>query len=60
MDKGNSFQIDYLGKDKIRQIFLANGFTIKEGQTDLKDYVYDAAACLIRETLKKVIEGWSL
>ena len=27
----------------IRQIFLKNGFTIKEGQTDLKEYVYDAA-----------------
>ena len=29
--------------DEVRKIFLRNGFTIKEGQTDLKDYVYEAA-----------------
>lgn len=31
----------------IREIFLHNGFTIKEGQTDLKPYVYTAARELI-------------
>ena len=34
-------------KDRIREVFLAHGFTIKEGQTDLKPYVYDAAYALI-------------
>lgn len=41
-----------LPKDKVREILLRNGFTIKEGQTDLKDYVYMAAEELIRETIK--------
>lgn len=36
-----------LSKDQIREVFLAHGFTIKEGQTDLKPYVYDAANALI-------------
>ena len=36
-------------KDKIREIFTQKGFTIKEDQTDLKDYVYDAAYALLRE-----------
>lgn len=30
-------------RETIRAVFLRNGFTIKEGQTDLKPYVYDAA-----------------
>lgn len=33
----------------IRSIFLAEGFTIKDGQTDLKEYVYRAAERLIDE-----------
>lgn len=28
---------------QIKSIFMANGFTVKEGQTDLKPYVYSAA-----------------
>lgn len=36
--------------NRIRQIFLANGFTIKEGQTDLKPYVYQAAYALLWAT----------
>ena len=35
---------------RIREIFLANGFTIKEGQTDLKPYVYQAAHALLWAT----------
>lgn len=31
----------------IRRVFLANGFTIKEGQDDLKPYVYAAARALV-------------
>lgn len=34
-------------KSCIRTVFLKNGFTIKEGETDLKQYVYDAALELI-------------
>lgn len=34
-------------KNIIKRIFLGAGFTIKEGQTDLKDYVYKAANRLI-------------
>lgn len=36
-------------RDAIRRIFMAHGFTIKEGQTDLKPYVYEAAEALLRE-----------
>lgn len=32
-----------LKKNTIRKVFMRNGFTVKEGQTDLKDYVYSAA-----------------
>jgi hypothetical protein len=31
----------------IKQIFLHHGFTIKEGQSDLKQYVYNAAYALL-------------
>jgi hypothetical protein len=34
-------------RNQIREIFMANGFTIKEGQEDLKEYVYSAAIELI-------------
>lgn len=40
-------------KDKIREIFLRNGFTIKDGCEDLKDYVYAAAFDLINEVLNE-------
>jgi len=33
--------------ETIREIFMAHGFTIKEGQTDLKPYVYAAARALL-------------
>lgn len=36
-----------LSDDVIREVFLANGFTIKEGQTDLKPYVFSAARALL-------------
>ncbi|MDD2819452.1 MAG: hypothetical protein PHN51_11750 [Candidatus Nanopelagicales bacterium] len=34
-------------KAKVKEIFLESGFTVKAGETDLKDYVYDAAAKLL-------------
>lgn len=38
---------------KIREIFLAHGFTIKEGLTDLKPYVYAAARAIADEVAEK-------
>lgn len=38
-----------IDRDRIRDIFMAHGFKIKEGQTDIEQYVYDAADALIRE-----------
>lgn len=32
---------------RIKEVFLENGFTIKEGETDLKPYVYSAAYALL-------------
>ena len=34
-------------RDQIRSTLLAHGFTIKEGQSDLKEYVYEAAEALL-------------
>lgn len=39
---------------KIREIFLRNGFTIKEGYDDLKPYIYAAARELVEETVKGI------
>jgi hypothetical protein len=39
--------------DLIRNVFIANGFTIKEGQADLKPYVYAAARALLKEITKE-------
>lgn len=33
--------------EQIRATFLAHGFTVKEGQTDLKPYVFEAARALL-------------
>ena len=41
-----------LSKDQIREVFLTHGFTIKEGQADLKPYVYDAAYALLTAAKK--------
>ena len=35
--------VNTLSDAEIREVFLANGFTIKDGHDDLKPYVYDAA-----------------
>lgn len=37
-----------ISRETIRAVFLRNGFTVKEGQTDLKPYVYAAAEELLR------------
>ena len=36
-----------MSDEQIKAVFLANGFTIKEGMTDLKPYVYQAARALL-------------
>jgi hypothetical protein len=38
---------DVLTRDRIREILMQHGFTIKEGQIDLKPYVYDAVAVIL-------------
>lgn len=38
----------------IQAVFIANGFTIKEGQTDLKEYVYKAAEELLALQMQKL------
>lgn len=47
-------------KAQIREIFLQAGFTIKEGQSDLKPYVYEAAQDLLnardQEELAKSVQ----
>lgn len=43
-------------KAKIREHCLANGYTIKDGYDDLKPYVYEAAASLIKELADEALE----
>ena len=53
--------------DEIREVFLANGFTIKPGNTDLKPYVFSAARALLALRPARVpadrcgiwVESWS-
>ncbi len=46
-DQADSQPAPVLDCDRIREIFMAHGFTVEEGQTDLKQYVYDAADALL-------------
>lgn len=46
-----------LSDERIREIFMAHGFTIKEGQTDLKPYVYAAARALLAEQAAAPMAG---
>lgn len=45
-----------ISKDQIREIFLKNGFTIKEGQEDLKPYVYSAAYELMGAVIHDLVQ----
>lgn len=47
---------ELLAKDEVRSLFMANGFTIKEGQTDLKPYVYAAYDAIERALLARLGE----
>lgn len=40
---------------EIKELFLRNGFTIKENQEDLKPYVYAAAKELIDATRAEIV-----
>ncbi len=37
----------YVSNDEIRAVLIRNGYTIKEGCTDLKPYVYDGARAVL-------------
>lgn len=41
-------QADPVSDAQIKDVFIANGFTIKDGLTDLKPYVYQAARALLQ------------
>ena len=43
-----------IDRQQIREVFLRNGFTIKPGHDDLKDYVYEAAFELLELTAHAV------
>lgn len=47
-------------KAQIREVFMAHGFSVKEGQADLKQYVYDAAYALLTLAAPPTAqaEGW--
>lgn len=53
-----------LSRDAIREVFMRNGFTVKEGQADLKPYVYAAAEELLQLAAPvqrvSVPDGWKL
>ena len=54
-----------IDRDAIRRVFMAHGFTIKDGQTDLKSYVYEAAEALLKiaapqPAVVQVPQGWKL
>ena len=66
-DAGNPVSASATVSDEqIKAVFLANGFTIKEGLTDLKPYVYQAAHALLATVgaggaeppRKPVEDGW--
>ena len=44
-----------LTNERIRELMLANGFTIKEGLDDLKPYVYEAARAIEAEVRKQAM-----
>ncbi len=39
--------MNHITDEQIRAVFLENGFTVKEGQADLKPYVFAAARALL-------------
>ena len=52
LEKNSANPLITISDAEIREIFLANGFSIKEGQTDLKPYIYAAARALLDKVNK--------
>lgn len=48
-----------LSDDQIRAVFLANGFTVKEGQADIKPYVFAAARAIAALAQQCVVDTQS-
>jgi len=48
IEEGGASAVDPV-RDRIREVFLRNGFVIKPGKTDLAPYVYSAARELLAE-----------
>lgn len=46
-----------LSDDVIRDVFMRNGFTIKDGQDDLKPYVYSAAQAVDLGQFRDAVAG---
>lgn len=46
-----------MANERIREVFLSHGFTIKEGHTDLKPYVYAAARALLHAAAEQGEQG---
>lgn len=46
-----------VSRDVIRDVFLRNGFTIKDGCSDLKPYVYAAANALLEVAAAQPVQG---
>jgi hypothetical protein len=42
---------------QIRAIFMAHGFTVKDGQADLKPYVYAAAQALLAAERERCVQS---
>lgn len=52
-DATHSGNVERLTDAEVREIYLANGFTVKDGQTDLKPYVFESARAIQTQVLKK-------
>jgi hypothetical protein len=46
-----------MNQEQIKAILISNGFTIKEGQTDLKPYVYRAVESVLDEYVKAKVQS---
>jgi hypothetical protein len=55
-DEGRAIEAEArapISDERIREVFMAHGFTIKPGCDDLKPYVYAAARALLAEAVKE-------
>lgn len=54
MPSPHPVSLPVLPSETVRKIFLANGFRVAPGHTDLKEYVYRAADALLAELLTTI------